>query len=101
MLSFVMQLCLFFFPLVRGASCCYVVLCDAICSLLLPSRHCAWERELEALAIYMGHSLAMQKGTYDRRTKEGSWRNFKALQTLKLESRDDTLFESRDENLRA
>ena len=30
----------------------------------------ASERELEALAIYMGHSLAMQKGTYDRRTKE-------------------------------
>ena len=29
----------------------------------------ASERELEALAIYMGHSLAMQKGTYDRRTK--------------------------------
>jgi hypothetical protein len=30
----------------------------------------ASERELEALAIYMGHSLAMQKGTYDRRTKD-------------------------------
>jgi hypothetical protein len=30
----------------------------------------ASERELEALAIYMGHSVAMQKGTYDRRTKE-------------------------------
>jgi hypothetical protein len=30
----------------------------------------ASERELEALAIYMGHSMAMQKGTYDRRTKE-------------------------------
>ena len=30
----------------------------------------ASERELEALAVYMGHSVAMQKGTYDRRTKE-------------------------------
>ena len=29
----------------------------------------ASERQLEALAIYMGHSLAMQKGTYDRRSK--------------------------------
>ncbi|KAL3135319.1 hypothetical protein ABBQ32_007514 [Trebouxia sp. C0010 RCD-2024] len=29
----------------------------------------ASERELEALAIYMGHSLEMQRGTYDRRTK--------------------------------
>ena len=26
----------------------------------------ASERELEALAIYMGHSLAMQRSTYDR-----------------------------------
>ena len=26
----------------------------------------ASERELEALAIYMGHSVAMQRGTYDR-----------------------------------
>ena len=26
----------------------------------------ASERELEALAIYMGHSLKMQRGTYDR-----------------------------------
>ncbi|ELR24017.1 uncharacterized protein ACA1_144080 [Acanthamoeba castellanii str. Neff] len=30
----------------------------------------ASERELEALAIYMGHSLKMQKTTYDRRTKQ-------------------------------
>ncbi|BDA51332.1 hypothetical protein COCOBI_18-2090 [Coccomyxa sp. Obi] len=29
----------------------------------------ATERELEALAIYMGHSMEMQRGTYDRRTK--------------------------------
>jgi len=29
----------------------------------------ASERELEALAIYMGHSLAQQKGSYDRRSK--------------------------------
>jgi hypothetical protein len=29
----------------------------------------ASERELEALALYMGHSLVMQRGTYDRRTK--------------------------------
>ncbi|CAL5226027.1 g8835 [Coccomyxa viridis] len=29
----------------------------------------ASERELEALAIYMGHSLEMQRGSYDRRTK--------------------------------
>ncbi|GIL65133.1 hypothetical protein Vafri_18944, partial [Volvox africanus] len=29
----------------------------------------ATEHELEALAIYMGHSLAEQRGTYDRRTK--------------------------------
>ena len=36
----------------------------------LSLHHYTSERELEALAIYMGHSLAMQKGTYDRRTKE-------------------------------
>ena len=30
----------------------------------------ASEKELEALAIYMGHSLAMQKGSYDKRSKE-------------------------------
>ncbi|KAI3437936.1 hypothetical protein D9Q98_000380 [Chlorella vulgaris] len=30
----------------------------------------ATERELEALAIYMGHSVEMQRNTYDRRTKE-------------------------------
>ncbi|KXZ49798.1 hypothetical protein GPECTOR_19g249 [Gonium pectorale] len=29
----------------------------------------ASEHELEALAVYMGHSLAEQRGTYDRRTK--------------------------------
>jgi len=29
----------------------------------------ASEKQLEALAIFMGHSLAMQKSTYDRRTK--------------------------------
>ena len=28
----------------------------------------ASDNELEALAMYMGHSSAMQKGTYDRRT---------------------------------
>lgn len=28
----------------------------------------ASEKELEALALFMGHSLAMQKSTYDRRT---------------------------------
>jgi hypothetical protein len=28
----------------------------------------ATERELEALALYMGHSVAMQRATYDRRT---------------------------------
>lgn len=27
------------------------------------------EAQLEALALYMGHSLAMQRGSYDRRTK--------------------------------
>jgi hypothetical protein len=25
---------------------------------------------MQALAIYMGHSVAMQRGTYDRRTKQ-------------------------------
>ncbi|KAI7842588.1 hypothetical protein COHA_003692 [Chlorella ohadii] len=30
----------------------------------------ASERELEALALYMGHSIEMQRGTYDRRTKQ-------------------------------
>lgn len=30
----------------------------------------ASEKELEALAMYMGHSVAMQRETYDRRTKE-------------------------------
>lgn len=29
----------------------------------------ASERQLEALALYMGHSLEMQRGSYDRRTK--------------------------------
>eukprot|EP01097_Dermamoeba_algensis_P005863 TRINITY_DN3696_c0_g1_i1.p1 TRINITY_DN3696_c0_g1~~TRINITY_DN3696_c0_g1_i1.p1 ORF type:complete len:601 (-),score=105.46 TRINITY_DN3696_c0_g1_i1:640-2442(-) len=29
----------------------------------------ATEKELEALAMYMGHSLSMQKSTYDHRTK--------------------------------
>ena len=30
----------------------------------------ATERELEALALYMGHSVAMQRDSYDRRTKD-------------------------------
>jgi hypothetical protein len=30
----------------------------------------ATERELEALALYMGHSIEMQRSSYDRRTKE-------------------------------
>ena len=30
----------------------------------------ATDAELEALSLYMGHSIAMQKGTYDRRTQE-------------------------------
>jgi len=30
----------------------------------------ATERELEALALYMGHSIDMQRSSYDRRTKE-------------------------------
>lgn len=30
----------------------------------------ASERELEALAIYMGHSVTIQKSTYDRRSKQ-------------------------------
>jgi len=34
----------------------------------LRGRGDATERELEALALYMGHSLAMQRGTYDRRS---------------------------------
>ena len=28
------------------------------------------DAELEALSLYMGHSVAMQKGTYDRRTQQ-------------------------------
>ena len=28
----------------------------------------ATEKELEALALYMGHSLSMQRSSYDRRT---------------------------------
>lgn len=28
------------------------------------------ERELEALATYMGHSLAQQRNVYDKRTKD-------------------------------
>jgi hypothetical protein len=28
----------------------------------------ASEKELEALALYMGHSIAMQRSSYDRRT---------------------------------
>lgn len=30
----------------------------------------ASERQLESLAIFMGHSLKMQKESYDHRTKE-------------------------------
>jgi len=30
----------------------------------------ASEKELEALALYMGHSLSMQRTSYDRRTAE-------------------------------
>lgn len=30
----------------------------------------ATDAELEALSLYMGHSMAMQKGTYDRRTQQ-------------------------------
>jgi hypothetical protein len=30
----------------------------------------ASEKELEALALYMGHSIAMQRSSYDRRTME-------------------------------
>jgi len=30
----------------------------------------ASEKELEALALYMGHSISMQRSSYDRRTKE-------------------------------
>jgi hypothetical protein len=30
----------------------------------------ASEKELEALALYMGHSIAMQRNSYDRRTTE-------------------------------
>ena len=30
----------------------------------------ASDAELEALSLYMGHSVAMQKGTYDRRTQQ-------------------------------
>ena len=29
----------------------------------------ATEKQLQALAIYMGHSVEMQRDTYDRRTK--------------------------------
>jgi hypothetical protein len=29
----------------------------------------ATEKELEALAIYMGHSINIQKSVYDKRTK--------------------------------
>jgi hypothetical protein len=30
----------------------------------------ATEKELEALALFMGHSVEMQRASYDRRTKE-------------------------------
>jgi hypothetical protein len=30
----------------------------------------ASESELEALALYMGHSVSMQKSNYDKRTKQ-------------------------------
>ena len=49
--------------------------CHAYClSVVVCQTHLrntdASERELEALAIYMGHSLAQQRGSYDRRSKE-------------------------------
>eukprot|EP00890_Picochlorum_soloecismus_P003374 jgi/Picsp_1/4037/NSC_01548-R1_protein len=40
---------------------------DAVITHLRGSN--ASEKELEALAIYMGHSITIQKSTYDRRTK--------------------------------
>ena len=41
---------------------------DSIVTFLRKSN--ATERELEALALYMGHSIEMQRSSYDRRTKE-------------------------------
>lgn len=40
------------------------------CVTYLRGKGNASERELEALALYMGHSIEMQRGSYDRRTKE-------------------------------
>uniref|UniRef100_A0A061RF18 Uncharacterized protein n=1 Tax=Tetraselmis sp. GSL018 TaxID=582737 RepID=A0A061RF18_9CHLO len=41
---------------------------DSIVTFLRSST--ASEKELEALALYMGHSPKVQRGVYDRRTKE-------------------------------
>lgn len=66
------------FSAVAGASCTmqafqccatavllYPVVCLCLCRMQRRS-----EAELEALALYMGHSLEMQRGTYDRRSKD-------------------------------
>jgi integrase len=42
---------------------------DSIVTFLRKSEGIS-ERELEALALYMGHSIEMQRSSYDRRTKE-------------------------------
>ena len=42
---------------------------DAIVTHLRSTEHVS-ERQLEALALYMGHSVTMQRESYDRRTKK-------------------------------
>ena len=49
----------------------------------LRSSETASERDLEALAVYMGHSLSIQKSTYDRRSlKEKVGPAVKLLESL-------------------
>ncbi|PSC71057.1 saccharopine dehydrogenase [Micractinium conductrix] len=51
-----------------GKKCNPHLIRDSIVTYLRGSG--ASERELEALALYMGHSVDMQRSTYDRRSKE-------------------------------
>lgn len=53
---------------ITGKRCTPHLVRDSIVTYLR-SGH-ATERELEALALFMGHSLEMQRSSYDRRTKE-------------------------------
>lgn len=53
---------------ITGRRCTPHMVRDSIVTFLRGGN--ATERELEALALFMGHSIEMQRASYDRRTKE-------------------------------